>query len=194
MIELIHVQGEETECLSVRSWCPANELLWKSLDDRSFWTANVHGLTIDYWSGMPKVGCLALRAHYAPHDNTEVIAQFPNQVIPARLVQRWLNSKGGPPPPPTGESWEGNRTTRWPRQANQAWAEEEEEEPPAGDNAEIELASTVRRSEPSHLDSVSVDRISFVTGTGLSQVPSVFTGEIMIGFQWAVAPEAFRTQ
>ena len=144
---------------------------------------------------MPKVGRLALKAHYAPHDNTEVIVQFPNQVIPARLVQRWLNSKGGPPPPPTGESWEGNHPTRWSRQANQAWVEEEDDqEPPAWGSAEIELASAVRRSEPSHLDSVSVDRISFVTGTGLSQVPSVCTGESMIGFQWVAAPEAFRTK
>ena len=143
---------------------------------------------------MPEVGCLVLKAHYAPHDNAEVIVQFPDQVIPARLVQRWLNSNGAPPPPPAGETWEGNRPTRWTRQADQAWAEEEEEENPAGDNAEIELSSAVRRNEPSHLDSVSVDRISFVTGTGLPQAPSVFTGESMIGFQWVVAPEAFRTQ
>ena len=119
--------------------------------------------------------------------------QFPNQVIPARLVQRWLNSKGAPPPPPAGDTWEGNRPTRWARPADQAWAEEEEETP-AWENTEIELSSAVRRNEPSHLDSISVDRISFVTGTGLPQAPSVITGESMIGFQWVVAPEAFRTQ
>ena len=59
--------------------------------------SNMHGLTIDYWSGAPKVGCLALKAHYAPRDNAEIIAQFPNQVIPARLINRWLNSNGAPP-------------------------------------------------------------------------------------------------
>ena len=146
VIELIRAQGEETECLAVRSWCPASELLWETLEGRSFWAANAHGLTVDYWSGAPKVGCLALKAHYAPHDNAEVIAQFPNQVIPARLVQRWLNSKGAPPPPPAGETWEGNRPTRWARPADQAWAEAEEEGNPAWENTEIKIGSSVRRN------------------------------------------------
>ena len=124
-----------------------------------------------------------------------MIAQFPNQVIPARLVQRWLNSKGAPPPPPAGETWEENRPTRWARPAGQAWAEEEEEgETPTWETTDIEISSAVRRNEPSHLDSISVDGISFVTGMGLSQTPSVITGESMIGFQWVVAPGAFRTQ
>ena len=139
-------------------------------------------------------GRLALKPHFAPRDSAEVIAQFPNQVIPARLINRWLNSKGAPPPPPAGEAWEGNRPTRWARPAEQAPAEEDEEENPAWENAEIELSSAVRRSEQGYLDDASVDRISFVTGTGLPQAPSVFTGESMIGFQWVVAPEAFRTQ
>ena len=115
-------------------------------------------------------------------------------MIPARLVQRRLSSKGASTPPPAGETWEGNRPTRWTRPADQAWAEEEGEENPAWGNTEIELRSAVRRSEQGYLDNASVDRISFVTGTGLPQAPSVFTGESMIGFQWVVAPEAFRTQ
>ena len=98
------MQGEETECLSVRGWRPADELKWRTMEDRSVWNSNMRGLTIDYWSGMPKVGRLALKAHYAPHDNAEIIAQFPNQVIPARLINRWLNSKGAPPPPPPGDA------------------------------------------------------------------------------------------
>ena len=102
-IEIIHARGKETENLSARSWCPADELKGKAIGDRSFWSSNLRGLTIDYWSGMPKVGRQALEAHYAPRDNTELIAQFPNQVAPARLINRWLNSRGAPPPPPSGE-------------------------------------------------------------------------------------------
>ena len=107
-IELIRAQGKETEYLAVRSRRPAGESMWKCIDERSFWSSTLRGPTIDYWSGVPKVGRQALEAHFAPRDNTELIAQFPNQVIPSRLI-----SKGAPPPPPTGEAWGGGRPTRW---------------------------------------------------------------------------------
>ena len=194
-IELIHVQGEETENLSARSWRPADELKWKTIDDRSFRSSNLHGLTIDCRPGMPRVGRQAPKAHYAPRDNTEPIAQFPDQVVPARLINRWLNSKGSPPPPPFGEAWGGGRPTRWGKQADKAPAQENEEEAPAWDDAAIELSSAVRMGEPGLLDNASLDRISLLTGTGLSQAPSVFSGESAIQtFQWAVAPEACRSQ
>ena len=135
-IELIRAQGKETENLSVRSWRPAGELEWKKIAARSFWSYDLHGLTIDFWAGAPKVGCQALEAHFAPHDNTELIAQFPNRVIPARLINRWLNSRGEPPHPPSGEAWDGDRPTRWgkpedkaPAQDGEAGGQNEEEAP-----------------------------------------------------------------
>ena len=78
---------------------------------------------------------------------------------------------------------------------DKAPAQENEEEAPALDNAEIELRSAVRMDDLGFLDNASLDRISFVAGTGLSQAPSVFSGESAIQtFQWAVAPEACRSQ
>ena len=122
-------------------------------------------------------------------------------MIPARLINRWLNSKGAPPPPPSGEAWGGGRPTRWGKPEDKAPAQDgeagdqNEEEAPAWNNTEIELSSAVRMDEPGFLDNASLDRISFVAGTGLSQAPSVFTGEsAMQTFQWVVAPDAFRAQ
>ena len=141
------------------------------------------------------MGCQALEAHYAPHDNTELIAQVPNQVIPARLITRWLNSKGAPPPISSGEAWGGGRATRWGKPEDQAPAQENEETVPAWDNAEIELSSAVRTGEPGFLENASFCRISGAAGTGLSQAPAVFTGESVIQTcQWVVAPESFRPQ
>ena len=116
-------------------------------------------------------------------------------MIPDRLINRWLNSKGAPPPPPSGTAWDGGRPTRWGKPANKAPAQENAEGAPAWDNAAIESSSAVRMDEPSFLDNASVDRISFVAGTGLPQAPSVFSGESAIQtFQWVVAPEAFLPQ
>ena len=105
-----------------------------------------------------------------------------------------MNSRGAPPPPPSGDTWDGDRPTRWTRPADKAPAQENGEENPTWGNTEIELSSAVRMHEPSYLDSNSLDRISYVTGAGFPQAPSVLTGESAIGFQWVVAPEAFRAQ
>ena len=133
------------------------------------------------------MGRKALEAHYALRDNTELIAQFPNQVIPARLINRWLRSKGAPLPPPTGEAW-GSPAENDPAQEN-------EEEAPAWGNTEIERISAVRLDEPGFLDNASLDRISRVAGAGLSQAPLELTRESVIqASQWVVAAESFRSQ
>ena len=97
-VELINAQGRDTKCLAARSWRGADESQWEYIDQHSVWPQKTYGLTVDCWAGYPKLSCKALERHFAPHDNTEFIVHFPNEVIPAHAIAKWLRNRGVLPP------------------------------------------------------------------------------------------------
>ena len=194
--ELINAQGRDAKCLAARSWRAADESEWKYTDHLSYWPQKVYGLTVDCWAGRPGLSCKALDRHFAPHDNTELIANFPNEVTPAHMIAKWLRNRGAPPPPPHayGESsWEDDKPAHW--GAPTAGPPEAATSSPPPFTAVLDQTggSAARTDDPNGIDNAPSDLVSYVTGPSVSQAPSVITGEsIAQAFHWVVQAEAFR--
>ena len=197
--ELLLHQGKETECLAARCWTPAVEFFWKNVSESSFWSSDVHGLTIDHWAGFPKVSCRGLETHFAPPENTEFIVSFPNQIIPQQLVGRYLRHKESPPPPPAEASWDENQKAHWGPYDAQELREEDEEEDPEATCSELrhqdaERSSAIRLADQGYLDSVSLDRVSCATGYVASENPSVITAEsVAHSYQVVFSTSSYRS-